>query len=36
MTTIGEGDDIRDFDPHTKLSMVEFTRELMRERGGKD
>jgi predicted TIM-barrel fold metal-dependent hydrolase len=27
---------IRDFDPNTKVSMVEFTRELVRERGGKD
>jgi predicted TIM-barrel fold metal-dependent hydrolase len=27
---------IRDFDPDTKLSMTEFTRELLRERGGKD
>lgn len=27
---------IRDFDPETKISMTEFTRELLRERGGQD
>jgi predicted TIM-barrel fold metal-dependent hydrolase len=27
---------IRDFDPDTRISMREFTRELVRERGGKD
>ncbi len=27
---------IRDFDPDVKLSMTEFTRELLRERGGRD
>jgi predicted TIM-barrel fold metal-dependent hydrolase len=27
---------IRDFDPDVKLSMTEFTRELIRERGGRD
>jgi len=27
---------IRDFDPDVKVSMVEFTREMLRERGGKD
>jgi hypothetical protein len=27
---------IRDFDPHVRLSMTEFTRELVRERGGAD
>jgi predicted TIM-barrel fold metal-dependent hydrolase len=27
---------IRDFDPHVRLSMGEFTRELLRERGGTD
>ncbi len=27
---------IRDFDPDTRLSMSEFTREMLRERGGRD
>jgi hypothetical protein len=27
---------IRDFDPDTRLGMAEFTRELLRERGGRD
>jgi len=27
---------IRDFDPDVKMSMTEFTRELLRERGGRD
>ena len=27
---------IRDFDPHTRISMIEFTKELLRERGGTD
>jgi predicted TIM-barrel fold metal-dependent hydrolase len=27
---------IRDFDPNVRISMVEFTRELLRERGGRD
>ncbi|HSV04994.1 MAG TPA: amidohydrolase family protein [Candidatus Binatus sp.] len=27
---------IRDFDPDTRISMAEFTKELLRERGGKD
>jgi predicted TIM-barrel fold metal-dependent hydrolase len=27
---------IRDFDPDTKISMAEFSRELLRERGGRD